>query len=328
MAAGYNRRYGQPESAGPKRTGARNGIGITLFAVAAAVMLVSRFEPNWTSGISGWTTATVAPVAAVMNVGLDPLRAAWRTTRSYLTGSRTASRLPVEVARTAALTVRIQDLERENRELKALTRFAPYPKSAFLSAQIIMSSGSPLSRTILIGAGSAQGIKTGHPVVADDGLIGRILQVDTQSASVLLLSDRLSRVPVLIGAQQARAVLVGDGQSAAKLDFIGQGAPIAVGDLVTTSGTGGLFPRGLTVGIVVADGGGWRVELTAGRDDPIIVGVQLAETSPLDSPAPVSGKAERSPAIAQSGPRPQAPTDPSPTSAKSLSALPAAPGAK
>ena len=116
--------------------------------------------------------------------------------------------------------------------------------------------------------------------------MGRVIHVHANHASVMLLSDRLSRVPVSVGAKQSRGVLAGAGADLPKLEFIEAGSQIAAGDLVTTSGAGGVYPRGLAVGVVVADGGsgglGVRVDLTAGRTDPLAVGILLTEAAITD----------------------------------------------
>ncbi|MEM7424423.1 MAG: rod shape-determining protein MreC, partial [Pseudomonadota bacterium] len=80
-----------------------------------------------------------------------------------------------------------------------------------------------------------------------------------RAARVLLLTDFSSRVPVVIQPGARRAVLSGDGTPAPKLEFLDGGERIKAGDLVETSGDGGVFPPNLPVGrVVVTTQGTWR----------------------------------------------------------------------
>jgi rod shape-determining protein MreC len=204
--------------------------------------------------------------------------------------------LRAENARLTGLAARALELERENSDLKRLTRFAGAPGIERVSARVIAASPSALARTLLIDAGRNQGVRDGFPVASGEGLLGRVVQAGDDSATVRLLSDRLSRVPVFIGKQQARGLLTGTGTGPPRLEFVAGDVPVAAGDVVTTSGLGGVFPRGLAVGVVVAEGAGWRVALTAADDAPFAVGVLQVEVPVFDAGEVLSRKAEREPA--------------------------------
>ena len=77
---------------------------------------------------------------------------------------------------------------------------------------------------------------------------------------MLLITDINSRLPVLIEATRARAILVGDNGDKPKLAFLSAAADVSVGDRIITSGQGGMFPAGLPIGVVASvDGTGVRV---------------------------------------------------------------------
>ena len=295
MAAFEKSRLFRPRHLGPSRAPTAR-LAPLLLAVAAGLLLIDRIEPAMVAPVRAVLSAVVTPVAALGSAILAPLGQASSEVGRFIAGPATG--VTNEAARMASLEMKLRTLERENRDLKALTRFArmqrPGP-SAMIAARVIMSSGSPLAQTFTIDAGHTHGVKVGLPVVSGEGLIGRVLTTTGATATVLLLSDRLSRVPVAIGQAGTRGVLVGSGSGAPRLDLLASGAVIAPGDLVTTSGVGGVFPRGLAVGVVAVDGAGWRVELTAGRDDPLAVGVLAGEGADpsesgalRDSPAPGS----------------------------------------
>jgi rod shape-determining protein MreC len=137
----------------------------------------------------------------------------------------------------------------------------------------VSNVGASFDRGALIDAGEAQGLKAGYPVVSAKGLVGRLVAVGNRSARLLLLTDSTSRIPVVIGAEAARAVVEGDNGPLLKLAFLQPGHPVKPGDEVLTSGVGGQLPRGLRIGTIVDSGDGLRVELAAQLDRLQYVGV-------------------------------------------------------
>ena len=281
MAAFENSRLYRPSR--PRLRGrSAAGLASALLAIAAGMILVSHIEPSAVAPIRGWIAGWIVPVGSAAASALEPVSRAWGFVRDAAARQQAPAPLTPDVARAAALEMRLLDVERENRELKSLAHFARNTKPSMVSARAMMSSATPLSQTVIVDAGRQQGVKGGMVVVSGNGLVGRVVHAHAKHATILLLSDRLSRVPVVIGLKQARAVLVGTGTAAPKLEFIGAGTPLTAGDFVTTSGTGGVFPRGLSVGVVVADGAEWHVALTSGRDDPLVVGILMMEGATFD----------------------------------------------
>jgi len=88
--------------------------------------------------------------------------------------------------------------------------------------------------------------------VTGEGLVGRVSEVGSRAARVLLVTDLNSRVPVIVEGPQQRALLTGDNSERPCLRYLDAGAEIKVGDRVVTSGQGGVFPPGLPVGVVAS----------------------------------------------------------------------------
>jgi rod shape-determining protein MreC len=134
--------------------------------------------------------------------------------------------------------------------LRDLNRMVPDPALNYVTARVVGDPGGTFVRTVLINAGARDGIAKGQAAVTGDGLAGRIAEVGQRSARVLLLTDINSRVPVLVGDARDRAVLAGDNSNTPGLLYLGPTAKVQVGDRVTTSGHGGVFPPGLPIGVV------------------------------------------------------------------------------
>jgi len=144
----------------------------------------------------------------------------------------------------------------ENARLRALLNFVPDAAVAYRSARVIGDQGGAFVRSILVAAGTHDGVEKGQAAMTGEGMVGRVVSVGKRSARVLLLTDINSRVPVLVGDERHRAVLVGDNSALPDLLYLADDARLAVGDYVVTSGMGGVFPQGLPIGRVtqVEDG--------------------------------------------------------------------------
>jgi rod shape-determining protein MreC len=219
---------------------------------------------------------------------------------------------------------RVRELERENRELQAwralaerlAERNARYeallrmPADAFgegadienaIAAQLVLDSGGPFTRTLVANAGADHGVGVGFIAVNENGLVGRVVSVGRRSSRVLMLDDYNSRIPVMGEASRVRAVLAGQATQAPdlltqpfevqspRLDFIVGAQSLREGERVITSGDGGLYPRGLPVGVARRERDGqWRVALAASAR-PIdfvrllpYVGAPRPEAAPVD----------------------------------------------
>ncbi|MFQ5974592.1 MAG: rod shape-determining protein MreC [Alphaproteobacteria bacterium] len=144
-----------------------------------------------------------------------------------------------------------QQLEAENDALRTQLGFVPDPKPRFITARVIGDTGGAFVHSLLVGAGDRDGLRRGQAAVAGEGLAGRIAEVGDRSARLLLLTDINSRVPVIIESTGDRAILAGNNGPRPQLQFLPSKAPVSPGDVVFTSGHGGVFPPGLPVGMVV-----------------------------------------------------------------------------
>ncbi len=255
---------------------------LMLMVAAGLLLTVSRIEPGAFDAVRAPLIAAVAPVLEVCGRALQPITGLATRLRDYVVAANETERAQADAARLAAAGIRIEDLERENRDLKRLTHYAGSGVQT-AAARVVARSPGPLSQTLLIDAGRTAGIKIGLPVTAGTSVLGRVTLVHARFATVLLLADPQSRTPVEIGNNRTRAVLTGTGGPSPKLEFLAGGAAISAGDLVATSGIGGVFPRGMPVGTVVADGPDWTVSLSASAQETAAVGVLMLEAGTFDA---------------------------------------------
>jgi len=169
-------------------------------------------------------------------------------------------RLRQENARLANLRLIAHDLKTENAGLRRLLRFDPGPVAMSVSTRIIADTGGVFARSLMVHVGSDQGVRKDLPVLAAEGLVGRVQTVGRQTARVLLISDLNSKIPVAIGEARRRAIMTGANTHTPRLEFFVSDINPTPGAIVLTSGDGGVFRAGLPIGVVEPDpGGGWQV---------------------------------------------------------------------
>ena len=145
-------------------------------------------------------------------------------------------------------------LDAENRELRSLLAFSPVPEESFISARVIGDAGGAFVHSLLLNAGSREGVQKGQAVITGEGLAGRVVSVGARSSRALLITDLNSRIPVLVESSRTRAILAGNNRDLMKLLHLPPGAGAIPGERIVTSGHGGALPPGVPVGIVVSEG--------------------------------------------------------------------------
>ena len=146
---------------------------------------------------------------------------------------------------------RSEQLAQENKLLKKQVNFVPSPNAQFWTGYIVADNGGVFSRSVLVRLGAKDGMKKGLVALYNEGVLGRIEAVGNHTSQILLLTDYASRVPVLVGNKRFLAVIAGDNAPLLKLIALPEGAEVAVGDYVSTSGHSGVYPPGLAIGTVV-----------------------------------------------------------------------------
>ncbi len=86
--------------------------------------------------------------------------------------------------------------------------------------------------------------------MTDEGVVGRVLYAGDNSSRIILLNDINSKVPVVVGENKHRAMLIGTNKQNPEIEFLPIDTVVEVGDKITTSGIGGIFPPDLKIGVV------------------------------------------------------------------------------
>ena len=119
-----------------------------------------------------------------------------------------------------------------------------------IGAEIFTDSSNRYFSSVLIKAGSNDNLKENNTIVSSKGLIGRISEVGEEVSRGLLLTDISSRVPVSVSSNEIQGILIGQNFKKPRVYYLLNMSSLNEGDLVTTSGKGGIFPSNIPIGTV------------------------------------------------------------------------------
>jgi len=145
-------------------------------------------------------------------------------------------------------TLRYEALARENGELRGLKDALPSVADRWLIAEVVNVELSSLRQRLLINRGSRNGVFKAQAVMDSHGLLGQTTHVGPWSAEIILVTDPQHAVPVQIERTGLRTIAVGAGDAESlALPYLPANADVKPGDLLVTSGLGGVFPQGYPV---------------------------------------------------------------------------------
>jgi rod shape-determining protein MreC len=140
----------------------------------------------------------------------------------------------------------------ENRQLKAVLQLREHERTTLAVGRVVGSSFNSPRRFAILSVGASDGVKVGMPVRSPDGLIGRIIDAGALASRVLLVSDRANIVPARLLRNGIPVIAQGRGDGTIDVRPLEVGRnPFKRGDIIITSGTGGLYPPLVPIGRVV-----------------------------------------------------------------------------
>lgn len=144
----------------------------------------------------------------------------------------------------------LKEAQQENIRLRNLLGFREKMKLQTVVARVIAKDVSTEFRSIRINRGEQSGIKRNMAVLTQEGIVGRVLRTTAHSADVVTILDLLSAVDTIVERSRAKGIVEGRTEETCQLRYAVRTDDIQVGDILITSGLGGIFPKGVPVGTV------------------------------------------------------------------------------
>jgi rod shape-determining protein MreC len=225
-----------------------------------------------------------APLSQAIDAGVDGaagLGTRWRGRGELLAENE---RLRRDLDAVKLEVMRLQDLEDETRRLAAALDYARATPERLEVADVVYVDHASWLRTLVVH-GRPGRLRLDQPVIAAQGLVGRVVAVAGGYAKVQLVTDRAASVGAMLETTRRQGVVRGDGTGGLEMDYVPLQAPVEVGERVLTGGIDLVFPRGIPVGVVrSAEGGGelfHRIRLTPAVDFGRLDQVYVLDRPPL-----------------------------------------------
>ncbi|NJC33228.1 rod shape-determining protein MreC [Sphingomonas jejuensis] len=224
---------------------------VTGMLVAALLLVASVLDPRGYNAIATAATDVTAPLQGGGRGVGRALQDAVDGIAAYVEAGSKNRLLTRELADSRTRLIAAAATERQNRELRALLGISAARPDPVAAARIVGSTPVGGRRFATIDAGASSGVRPGQPVLAAPGLVGRVEAVGQWSARVQLLTDGGNVVPVRRATDGLAGIATGTGDGAIDVRPLVSGAnPFRQGDVIVTSGVGGVYAPGIPIGTV------------------------------------------------------------------------------
>jgi len=305
-----------------------------MLAAASIALMVADVRYEQLERVRGWMNSAAYP----LQLAIDLPFSAWESIAGWFADSDSLRKQNLELSaqlRDANLQLqRFDALDQENRRLREMRGSSAAVAKRAMVASILKVDLDPFRHRVLLDRGASDGVFKGQTVLDAQGIFGQVWRVNTRTSEVILISDAEHAIPVKSNRSGVRTIAVGTGDpDRLSLPFVTGESDIRKGDLLISTGMGGVFPPGYPVATVT------RVERTSkatfaivearpsaalDRDSEVMLvwfdapqpeTEAATESVPVESAHAQSAPAQSTPAPSTPAPSTPAPSTPAPDAA-------------
>ena len=237
---------------------AQYGLFFSFLAVMAGIVIglvllaMSLVAPQQFERVRGVALDITGPVAGALNEVTSTAAGLFTGAGNYWDAANQNAKLKRERAAMLQRMVEAKAIFQENRQLKATLQLRERERAIIAVGRIVGSSFNSPRRFAILSTGTMNGVRVGMPVRSATGLVGRIIDAGALASRVQLVSDRASVVPARLLRSGIPVITQGRGDGTIDVRPLEVGRnPFKRGDIIITSGTGGLYPPLVPVARVV-----------------------------------------------------------------------------
>ena len=227
---------------------------VLLGTVAVACLLLLTLQMRGYTAVATDALAVVTtPIQSTLARINRSAVGVWSTYRDWKNVRAENRRLRDEAQQLRVEALQVTETIEENRRLRRLLALKAAMPLETLSGEIIAREWGGWVRSLTVNRGRSEDVTRLTAVIAPDGLIGRVVDVRPGASVVQVLIDPASTVGAHAVRSRTAGIVEGEPRGTMRFKYMARdGAGLEVGDLVVTSGSGGLFPRGIPIGRVRA----------------------------------------------------------------------------
>jgi rod shape-determining protein MreC len=229
----------------------RNVVILILIFFVSFLLLTVNIKSEkgafWFQSLVMWA---VSPVQSVFARSTAAISGVFNHYFYLSNAARENEALHAQVDHLSKENIRLLEMVRWRERVGILQSLPEFRERKSVVASVIGRDASKRSKVMMINRGATEGVQVKDAVVTDAGIVGHVIQVSGGVSKVLLLSDTRSSVDALFQDSRVSGVVVGTGENFCNMKFVPVESDVPVGSAVLTSGLGGIFPKGLMIGVV------------------------------------------------------------------------------
>jgi rod shape-determining protein MreC len=225
-------------------------IGVIVL-IAVNIIVLSVNSRRYTSfGLERVAISFVSPFQELVTRAIRFTKVIWQQYFALVTVARENQILRSELNQASEKSNLWHETELANARLRNLLDFQKNIAEQIVAAEVIGKDPSAWFKTVIIDKGKADGLTRGLPVVMPQGIAGQVIETANHYSKVMLIIDRNSAVDALVQRTRARGIIKGESTDQCRLDYVLRKKDVRIGDIIVSSGSDGVYPKGLRIGRV------------------------------------------------------------------------------
>jgi rod shape-determining protein MreC len=261
---------------------AQYGLFFSFLAVIAGIivglvlLVLSLVAPQTFQSIRGAALDITGPVASTLHEVTETAEGVFTGAGNYWDAARQNAELKRQNKAMLRRMVEARAIFQENLQLKATLQLRQHERTTIAVGRIVGSSFNSPRRFAILSVGTSDGVQVGMPVRSPDGMVGRVIGAGALASRILLVSDKANIVPARLLRNGIPVLAQGRGDGTVDVRPLEVGRnPFKPGDIIVSSGTGGLYPPAVPVAQVVKLQGDDAIALPLA--DPATVSFAIVE---------------------------------------------------
>jgi rod shape-determining protein MreC len=223
---------------------------VWLVVAGIIVFLALNLPPRLSAPLRDGLTAAFSPVIKFGHGALSGVVAVGKGWSSRRRLAEENERLQKKVRELTLENLSLRGIQGENRRLRKLLDFKESAGRTLLPAQVVGRDTRQWYSSILIDKGTKDGIQPEMAVICEEGVVGKVIEAGPSLSTVLLIIDGRSRVGGIVERTREAGIVEGSSFNTCRLNYLPRRSETRPGDRVLSSGLGGVYPKGLSVGEV------------------------------------------------------------------------------
>ncbi|MDO9515863.1 MAG: rod shape-determining protein MreC [Syntrophales bacterium] len=225
----------------------------TVLALVVVFLIAFSFHsepPEKTGFFRRIVLEAVVPLERAINAAFSSVGRGWEKYVLLVGLEQEVKELKEQIAPLMREVNNCREMSLECVRLRKLMEVRDLVTFPTVAAKVVGKNKLSVFRTVLIDKGTTNGVEIGFPVVAAQGVAGRVIEVSWNVSKVLLLVDYNSNIDAIVQRNRCQGVLQGRDRVGCELKYVQSSEDIRVGDVVISSGLAGVFPKGLLLGTI------------------------------------------------------------------------------